>query len=212
MGFLVDLHLHTSRYSRCSRIYPGVVVHRAVRAGLDGAVITEHHHQWEADELKQLVDRSGHPTFLLLSAFEYTSCQGDILIYGLEPKRALEFRPGWPPERAADLAVRYGGVCIAAHPTRAGMSFDQRIASLPLAAIEVCSVNLDNRERHLARKLSESLSLQQVANSDAHDADDIGRYATEFDDLITSMEDLQAALLRGRFHVARSRELRKSSP
>jgi hypothetical protein len=46
MGLIVDVHLHTRRYSRCSRIEPGALIDRAVRAGLDGVVITEHHHQW----------------------------------------------------------------------------------------------------------------------------------------------------------------------
>ncbi|GMV95298.1 MAG: hypothetical protein AMXMBFR82_50760 [Candidatus Hydrogenedentota bacterium] len=202
MGLVIDLHLHTRRYSRCSRIDPENLVGQAVRAGMDGLVITEHHHQWNDDELAQLVAGSGHPGFLLLAGFEYTSAQGDLLVYGLDAEAAKEFRPGWPPERAAQMVLELGGVCVAAHPTRAGLGFDERLETLPLAAMEVASVNLKEHEQRLARSLSETLKLPATASSDAHDLRDVGRYATVFEDLILSSADLQRALRNGRFQVA----------
>lgn len=202
MGLVIDLHLHTRRYSRCSRIDPENLVGQAVRAGMDGLVITEHHHQWSDDELAQLVAESGHPGFLLLAGFEYTSAQGDLLVYGLDPEAAKEFRPGWPPERAAQMVQEMGGVCVAAHPTRAGLGFDERLETLPLAAMEVASVNLKEHEQRLARSLSETLKIPATASSDAHDLRDVGRYATVFEDLILNSADLQRALRNGRFQVA----------
>lgn len=202
MGLVIDLHLHTRRYSRCSRIDPENLVGQAVRAGMDGLVITEHHHQWNDDELAQLVGGSGHPGFLLLAGFEYTSAQGDLLVYGLDSEAAKEFRPGWPPERAAQMVQEMGGVCVAAHPTRAGLGFDERLETLPLAAMEVASVNLKEHEQRLARSLSETLKIPATASSDAHDLRDVGRYATVFEDLILNSADLQRALRNGRFQVA----------
>ena len=203
MPFLIDLHMHTSRYSRCSRIDASKLIGRAVQAGLDGIVITEHHKQWSQPEIDQLVAESGHPGFLVMAGFEYTSSCGDILIYGVADEHVPEFVPNWPPEKAAKLAIRYGGVCIAAHPTRQRMSFDERIATLPLAALEVASVNLEVHEQRLARRLAESLQKPMVASSDAHDLAAVGTYATEFPDLILGMADLQGALQRGRFEVAK---------
>ena len=40
--YKVDLHIHTSRYSPCSRIDPGDLVQTATKTGLDTIVITEH--------------------------------------------------------------------------------------------------------------------------------------------------------------------------
>ena len=202
MSFLIDMHMHTSRYSRCSRIDASKLIGRAVQAGLDGIVITEHHKQWSQAEIDQLVAESGHPGFLVMAGFEYTSSCGDILIYGVEDKYVPEFEPNWAPEKAAKLAQRYGGVCIAAHPTRHRMSFDKRIATLPLAALEVASVNLQVHEQRLARKIAQSLQKPMVACSDAHDLAAVGAYATLFPDLILKIGDLQEALLRGRFEVA----------
>ncbi|GMW03750.1 MAG: hypothetical protein AMXMBFR84_48840 [Candidatus Hydrogenedentota bacterium] len=201
MGLRIDLHLHTKRYSACSQIEPDRLIDRAVRAGLDGVVITEHHHQWTDRELSELVERSGHPGFRLLAGFEYTSSHGDILIYGLEPDEAKRFTPRWAPEKALELAYGLGAVCIAAHPTRAGLSFDDRIINLQLNAIEVRSVNLQAHEQALALKLSGTLGIPPVTCSDAHRLEDVGRFATVFSDVITTREDLKAALSRGRFSI-----------
>lgn len=203
MPFLVDMHLHTTRYSACSRIDASKLIDRAVRAGLDAIVITEHHRQWSSEETATLVAESGHPGFLVMAAFEYTSSHGDILMYGVPDEHVREFVPGWPPEKAAERAQRYGAACVAAHPTRAGMSFDERIAALPLAALEIASVNLTPNEQRLAKKLAQSLGKPMVACSDAHDLAAVGRYATQFDGLILGIGDLQAALLHGRFQPAR---------
>ncbi|MBI5093003.1 MAG: PHP domain-containing protein [Candidatus Hydrogenedentes bacterium] len=202
MGFCIDMHMHTRRYSKCSVIDPDGLIRQAVRAGLDGIVITEHHHQWTSAELAELVEKSGEFGFLALAAFEYTSSQGDILIYGLDPSQVDAFHPGGPPEEAVAMAIGLGAVCIAAHPTRAGVSFDERIATLPLHGLEVCSVNLKEHEQRLAAGLAKSLKKPMMASSDAHQIQEVGRYATEFDEPIQSMADLQRAVLHGRFRPA----------
>ena len=198
---MIDLHVHTKRYSSCSTVEPERLIKQAVRAGLCGVVITEHYRQWEARELDELAERSGEPGFLLLSGFEYASAQGDVLIYGLTASQAAEFEPGWPPGTAVAKARDFGAVCIAAHPTRTGMGFDEQIFSIPLEAIEVSSVNLREHEQKLAMGIALNAKVPPVAASDAHELQDVGRYVTEFEDPIRSMSDLQEALRRGRFRL-----------
>lgn len=89
MGYLFDLHVHTNRYSPCSRIPPEQLVRQALRAGLDGLAITEHHRQWEEEELGALVNANGASRFTLLAGFEYSSSQGDLLIYGVPSDQVL---------------------------------------------------------------------------------------------------------------------------
>jgi predicted metal-dependent phosphoesterase TrpH len=197
-----DLHLHTSRYSKCSRIDAGKLIRRAAQVGLDGVVITEHHRIWEDEELEELKAQSDVPGFIVLAAFEYTSSQGDVLIYGLKASQEREFVPGRAPELAIERARELGAACIAAHPTRAGMGYDQRIFTMPLDAVEVRSVNLKEHEQRLAMDLAENAMLPPVTCSDAHRLEDVGRYATEFFDPIQSIDDLKAALKRGRFRPA----------
>jgi len=199
MGLLIDLHLHTRRHSACSAIDESRLIDRAVQAGLDGLVLTEHHYQWTRDELDALVEASGHPGFLLLSGFEYSSSRGDILIYGLEPEAVWRFEPGKDPELILAQAQAMGAACIAAHPTRAAIPFDERIMAMPFEALEVKSVNLAPHEQRLARKLADDLGRRMTVSSDAHRLEDVGAYATEFLTPIQCMEDLRNSLQRGTF-------------
>ena len=199
MGLIIDLHLHTRRHSACSIIDESRLIDRAVKAGLDGLVITEHHYQWTPEELAALVAASGHPGFLVMAAFEYSSARGDILIYGLDPEQVKEFVPGGQPEVMLAKAQSMGAVCIAAHPTRAAIPFDERIFDMPFEALEVKSVNLASHEQRLAEKLANDLGRMKTASSDAHRLEDVGRYATEFQEPIQSMADLRNSLRRGTF-------------
>jgi len=199
MGLVIDLHLHTRRHSACSIIDEAKLIDRAVKAGLDGLVITEHHYQWSREELDELLAASAHPGFILLAAFEYSSARGDILIYGLQPEQVREFVPGGQPEAVLAKAQRMGAACIAAHPTRAAIPFDERIMDMPFDALEVKSVNLAAHEQRLAQKLAEDLGRAMTTSSDAHRLEDVGRYATEFQEPIHGIADLQNSLRRGTF-------------
>ena len=199
MGLLFDTHLHTRRHSACSSIDESLLIDRAVRMGLDGLVLTEHHYQWTQDELDTLVTDSGHAGFILLAGFEYSSSKGDILIYGLEPEQAADFEPGGAPEVILAQAQAMGAACVAAHPTRAAIPFDERIFDMPFDALEVRSVNLASHEQRLAQKLADDLGRRAIVSSDAHCLDDVGAYMTEFLLPIQSMADLQNSLRRGTF-------------
>ncbi|NIA13396.1 MAG: hypothetical protein GWP08_04890 [Nitrospiraceae bacterium] len=199
MGLLIDLHVHTRAHSGCSQIDPEALIRQAVKAGLHGVVITEHQYQWAESDLRALVDRSGEPNFLLLSGFEDMSTQGHILIYGMSAEHAESFPLGLAPEEVLEQAHELGAVCIAAHPTRAGVGFDERILSLPFDAIEIQSSNLRDHEHRLAARLASDTGLRPVATSDAHQLKNVGCYATEFDDPIQSMPDLLESLRCGRF-------------
>lgn len=199
MGLIIDLHLHTRRHSACSMIDESRLINRAVKAGLDGLVITEHHYQWSREELDELVRASGHPGFLVMAAFEYSSARGDILIYGLEPEQVKEFVPGKQPEVMLAKAQAMGAACIAAHPTRAAIPFDERIFEMPFEALEVKSVNLAAHEQRLAEKLANDLGRAKTASSDAHRIEDVGRYATEFQVPVQCMDDLRYSLQHGTF-------------
>ena len=43
---LVDIHIHTSRYSECSSLHPIDMAVAAKEAGLDGICLTEHQTVW----------------------------------------------------------------------------------------------------------------------------------------------------------------------
>ncbi|HOZ48315.1 MAG TPA: PHP domain-containing protein [Candidatus Hydrogenedentes bacterium] len=199
MGFRLDLHVHTRAHSPCSRIDPEKLIDTALDRNLDGLVITEHAVQWAESDLAALAARAGAPSFVLLAGFEYASRRGDLLVYGLSDARVRDFPPNLSPADAVRRIGDLGGVCIAAHPTRCGLGFDEELLGLPVDAIEVASSNLQPHEQRLALRLAELVGKPGIAASDAHALNDVGRYATVFDDPVRSVADLQAALRNGRF-------------
>jgi predicted metal-dependent phosphoesterase TrpH len=201
MGQRFDLHLHTRRYSACSVIDPDQLVRLAARAGLDGVVITEHHKIWPRGEIAELLEKAAVPGFMVLAGFEYTSAAGDVLIYGLEPGMEEAFEPGGDPAEAVARAHDLGAACVAAHPTRAGLSFGPEIAGIPFDALEVKSSNLLEHEQRLAIGLAKAIGKPGIAASDAHQPRDIGRFHTVFTVPVTGMPDLQEALRHGTFNT-----------
>ncbi len=198
MSILIDIHLHTEKHSECSRIDASKLVERAVKAGLHGVIITEHHYQWSLDELEELNAEAREPGFLLLAGFEYSARQGDILVYGLEAVQSERFAPGEDAREVLSAFQGDGALCVAAHPTRAGLSYDENIGELGFDALEVRSVNLKPHEQRLAAGLATTLGLPALAASDAHRLEDVGAHALSFDAPIQSMADFLRAVREGR--------------
>lgn len=94
-----------------------------------------------------------------------------------------------------------GGVCVAAHPTRAGMGYDESLLSLDFDAIEIHSLNMKEHEQRLAARLATQIGKPGIAASDAHAAQDIGRYATEFLAPVRCMDDVCVCLREGKFQI-----------
>jgi len=206
MAFIMDFHLHTSRYSRDSAIPPKDLIPTAIARGLHGVVITEHHWQWTQEECRQLMLEAGNPAFTLLAGFEYSSSKGDILIYGLPDGAYKDFIPGGDPEAMLKKALDLGAACIAAHPTRRAIPFDHRIYHMPFHAVEIKSSNLDEAEQERGLQLAEFLKLPTTASGDAHRVEDIGLYATIFPLPIRTMPDFVRAIKSGAFRPATREE------
>lgn len=199
----LDIHMHTRRHSRCSGMDERQLIGRAIERGLDGVVITEHHYQWPEEELQELRDLARAPShFLLLAGFEYTSERGDILVYGLEPDMAKLIPPGADPREALRKFHALGAACVAAHPTREQIPFDERILEMRLDGVETASRNLRPHEQRLALKLAMDLAIPPTASSDAHRLQDVGAYATDFEGPISAMADFVSCLKRGAFKPA----------
>lgn len=203
MALFFDTHLHTRRHSMCSQLDENQLIARAVKAGLDGVIITEHHYQWTEDELQALCDAAAVPGFVVLAGFEYTSRQGDILVYGLDAARARTFPPGGDPAEFVTRVHALGGACVAAHPTRAGLSFGMEIAQMAFDGLETQSVNLQPHEQRLAARLAAQLGVLPTAASDAHRLADIGAYAMAVDGPVRNMSDFRDCLRAGRCRPAR---------
>ena len=187
----IDLHVHTS-ISPCSVLQPEELLAHARGKGLDGVCITDHDSK---DILAQITEGFQPDGLLVLVGMEYTTRQGDFLVYGVEERlpRGLHAR------ELIGLARRLGGAVVAAHPFRGWRPADPAFLREGLCPIvEVDNGRNTDQENEQARLLAERIRAHAVAGSDAHSLDELGTRPTEFTVPVRSMADLVDALVHGR--------------
>lgn len=196
-----DLHMHTARHSPDADTDPFELVRAAIKAGLDGIVITEHDFLWTEKELEEL--RASAPQLVILAGVEVTGRGGDMLCYGITNPFALPKGISWG---ALTREVhKQGGACVAAHPNRWNQPFEKLVAEEKpeLDGIEVMSNNMDAGLRAKASKLlAKYPHFAQLGNSDSHQPETVGCCYTDFEADIRTNADLVAAI-KGRKGMAR---------
>ena len=210
---LIDLHTHTRPLSHDSLLSPDELIEAAKAAGLHAVCLTEHDFTWEPDKVRELARRHA---FTVIPGIEVNTEDGHILAFGLD-------RYVYGIHRIADLAHlvdEAGGALIAAHPYRRQLPWQlrregdpnqasawsealARAAASPayryVCAVETLNGRSSQRENDFSQELCRRLGLPAVAGSDAHQRDDLGRCATEFQRPVADLSDLIAELKAGRF-------------
>ncbi len=188
----IDHHLHTTRYSPDSIIEPKTLIKKAIEAGLDGVVITEHDNQWSDAELEEL--QSHGPSLAVLSGIEVTTRQGDFLVYGL-PTEHRTF-PGIELAVLLRMVEEHSAAIVAAHPFRWNQRFDLLVEEFGpvFDGLELVSNNVTRDERALTEAILKQYPMGATGSSDAHEPAYVGCYFTNFPATIHSMSDFVAAL------------------
>jgi hypothetical protein len=177
---LIDLHVHTDRYSTCGRSSPEAMIERAAEIGLDALVFTEHNLHWPGHELAALQAR--YPGVRLYTGTELTSADGDdFLVYGLTNRDVVG--AGMEAAEILRTARRQGAAVILAHPYRYRDAVPQEIHTQPVDAIEIMSSNIYKYSHLRAVTLAGALGAVATAASDGHHVDMLGLYALEVDRL-----------------------------
>lgn len=193
---LIDLHVHTSRYSKCGRMSPEEMAGQALDVGLDGVVITEHNVMWSEEELAEL--RQAFPGLTILRGVEISCAdKHDVLIYGIAD--LTPFRPRMAVAEAVAAAHAGGGIAILAHPLRYHQQLGPEVVTAPFDAVETKSVNIDDLHHQACSAIASRLGSPQVFSSDGHDTIALGTYASSFHVPVRNEHDLVAALRQRAF-------------
>lgn len=201
MGYRFDIHIHTREYSPCSLLYPEEMVECAIASNLSGIVITEHHYQWDEDEIREFKKNVRCNGLKIFSGAEITTDAGDLIVLGMPREVVLKWKQFVSIERVLEEVNKYSGLCIAAHPTRSYHHFDNRLEYLPIPAIEVSSVNMNAYEQERAMDWARKLGRLQVCASDAHQPHQVGKYWIEIECPVNTEADLIKAIKSGKFKM-----------
>jgi len=192
---IMEMHCHTSEHSRCSHVDAVTMVKRNAAIGLQGMVLTDHHHVWPAAELQELRRRAQVPEgFALLSGQEVTTVDwGDVLVYGV-----LESIPRGTP--LARIRGRFPHAAIVwAHPYRHDTRPDpERLTHPMIDGVEIFSSNHSVAESSRALQDWHHFRFTAIAGTDTHALSYAGTYPTAFDHPLDTIEDLAAEIKAGR--------------
>jgi predicted metal-dependent phosphoesterase TrpH len=198
----LDLHVHTRGSDGTGT--PTMIAQAALAAGLDGLVITDHHHTFTPEGLA-VADVCRAAGLIVLHGCEVSTDDGHCLVYGVDVDE-LDF-PYYPPMQAViDGVNEAGGVVLPSHPFKGykrllgDKVFDlEGISALEGANGQAAFQNpiWNKKAKAAAKKLGYSVT----GGSDAHRPGCIGLCYTEFKGRVRTTKDLVEALKAGTFRA-----------
>ena len=207
----IDLHIHTSPRSPCSHLGLEELIQEAKRLKLDGICLTEHQVVWSPEDAEKLAKEGDIRVF---RGNEFTTNQGDILAFGFykDIKELLTI------QELREEVNDAGGFMIAAHPFRGFKTFG--IGQLQMTVDQACgrkvfdfvdaletkNGGVSDQENDMAARVAARLGLPGTAGSDAHVADEVGKWVTDFERAIESEQELLEELRAGRFTALKEAE------
>lgn len=228
MGYIYDLHVHSSECSGCSSTGIREMVRKYKEFGIyDGIVLTNHFKSpapdssWEDHimpywnaylEGKDEGEKVGLKVFFgLEQGYGYAQ---EILLYGID----LEFLLANPdlfeitPEEVTKRVQNYGGFVSHAHPYRKRSYVPDVVVHMDMTILDgMETYNAGNRKVDDAKAVEKCAELGKIptAGSDRHHAHEFDKNpfgGIEFDEEIKTNEELISALKSGKGKVFQMRE------
>ncbi len=208
---IIDLHIHTKPISPCSNISPEQAINEAKKIGLDGIVFTEHNKIRSKEEISELQKKHD---LLILQGNEFTTLQGDVLVYGSNNNTDDIISV----QELREFVGNDGVFVAAAHPFREFLVVG--IGALKLSiedganrpifkfmdGIEINNGRVSDQANKFAFKVNKKLQLIGIGGSDAHELYEIGKVVTEFQNEIKNENDLVKELHASNFEVKKFRK------
>lgn len=193
----IDTHLHESKYSLDSHVSLREIVGRAKEVGLDGICITDHESNEIAAEAKIIAEETDFPIFVGAEVLTY---EGDMTVFGLDklPDKMLR------AQDLLDLVREQNGIAICAHPYRQngrGMGDFMKNLVNPMG-VEAFNGNTPLELNLKAYQVAQELGLPMLGGSDAHNKEQVGKFATLFPKETKTVRDLITAVKENRVYPA----------
>lgn len=172
-----DLHIHSNsrkRLTYCPLLYDSVqtvedIVCQALKKDIKILAITDHDSLTGYFEAKKIID-TRKLDLVLIPGCEITSAEGHILAYDIQE----EIPKGKSARETIDRIHDQGGYAVAAHPFFHS-SLKERVYKLPLDALEGFNATTCLYANLKSIDAADQLGLPYLANSDAHQIEEIGR-------------------------------------
>lgn len=197
--FLIDLHVHTRRYSQCAELLnPDHLLKKMKHIRLHGVVIAEHDSLWEQSDIRAL--NNGQPDLRIYRGVEISSSNGHFVVIGLDNLNGIY--PRMPVQEIVYKAHNEGAVVILAHhhisDSRTKLAMNPMDMPDGIHAIEVMSTATKGKQQLEAMQYAYQRHWNPVAGSDAHAMENVGAAFTAFEELPIDEKALAAAIKSGK--------------
>jgi predicted metal-dependent phosphoesterase TrpH len=173
----IDLHIHTQERSPCGRSTEEAMIQRAIARGLDAIALTDHDRLVPPGRLAMF--NAKYAPFRVFGGIEVSLGMNHALVLGIQDTFLEE--ANWTYSKLVDFVAIWGGFMALAHPFRFYRTMSDEIAACPPHAMEVYSRNTPRRAEKRIRRLAREWDVLLLANSDAHQVDELGAYYNELD-------------------------------
>lgn len=176
MSYLIDLHIHSKRYSACAQtLDPFEIASCLLAKGIDAAVLAEHDTKWESEGFAAL--QAHDKQCELFNGMELTAAGNyHFVLLGITDDSMI--KKGMAAEEAIEVVHQQGGAAILAHPFRTGVPPLKVLQQID--AIELGSTSFNLQESRLSMLVANELNKPMVASSDAHALERVGWGYTKF--------------------------------
>jgi len=198
----IDLHTHSNVGSGCSHQSIEGIVADAKAHGMDAVCLTDHNNMRGIRQAQQLAAEMAFPIFV---GMEVGYQDWHILIFGSD---RVEGYPPLPYEQLREMIDFDTCALIPAHAYRGGGPWGKtveivRAYKADFAALEVYSCNVTAEDSDHLIDLAEEVGLPPVGCGDSHLPGTAGLNYTQFEEAVTSLPGLIAALKSGMFKAVR---------
>ncbi len=198
-----DLHIHSNincRLPYFPLFYDSVqsveqILLRAISLSIQIISITDHDSMAGYYKAQNIIARK-NLHILLLPGCEISSRDGHILAYNIRQ----EIKKGMSAQKTIDAIHAQNGIAVAAHPFNFN-SLGSKIFHLPLDGLEGFNATTTMRAMFKVYYASKLLKIPNMAGSDAHQIQEIGRSLVLFPESVHSTEDLIKSIKSGDFKV-----------
>lgn len=200
----IDLHVHASERSRCSKVSEEEQIQTAIKKGLDALVFTDHNLLVPKGRIKEL--NSKYVPFRIFGGIEIRIHYGEIkhedfLVIGIHDKK-LECKV-WNYKDLYTFVNDNNGYIAIAHPYRFKDEIIDMHGCIP-HAVELRSSNIKDENHNKIIQLAKSWNCPLINNSDSHFVNTVGMYYNELFDIPRDETELVKFLKSGRYHMLKS--------
>jgi len=194
----IDLHTHTYEYSGCAFSHEESQIQAAINRGLDGIAITDHNTQRSELRLRKLNEQ--YAPFKIFTGIEISLADSgeDILVIGV-PKLSEMKSYAWKYGELYEFVRERDGFIALPHPYRYENNVRTNVFDYKPDAIEIRSVNINQRNTTAIQALADSLGVRTIATSDSHHVSTIGMYHVILQNKVFTDAELVQELKNGRY-------------